>query len=31
MSVPLHKRSLPIDENSILLVMILLEANKGKE
>jgi len=31
MSVPLHKRSFPIEENNILLVMILLVANKGKE
>jgi len=31
MSVPLHKRSLPIVENNILLVMILLVASKGKE
>jgi len=28
MSVPLHERSLPIED---LLVMILLVANKGKE
>jgi len=31
MSVPLHKRSLPSEENNILLVMILLVDNKGKE